>query len=568
MDEEEEIATALSGNAFDVLPPTDAVAEDLPFEPKYALIERREREEDNLKLGSGARFTELCEACRRGDLEQVDNLVTTFGVDVNAIDEWDYTPLILASLCGHEAVVLYLLEHGAVADRDTFQGERCIYGALNDSIRKLLLRFDVSKAVDAAQPFAAHFAGLLRIHEPDTVDLRFSHPDLDAPLEAHRFVLSARSPVLRRRLTGPWRSKFTVPLALSTDPRAFEVVLRFLYVSDISATPPDLLPAVRAAARKLELPALSEALSPASADLSTRRRREMRTLEMHNAQDDFEHFVRNDVIASAIVVSREKFQSDKESACRVPINSTADILLAVDDSNESGVVLFPTHRAVLIRSEYYLTMFNSSFAEGAYTAPSPATGSEFRQLPVISLAASREVAEIILTFIYADRVDIPGQLALDVLYCADELLIDKLKSLASIALSSDDNVLFADIYDILRAGWATRMDRLERFAAKYFANNLAHFIVQPEFAEIVAESARRIRSRDETDTIELIDDVRFYLAQKFGIIFEDDFHADSVDPVTGKIQESAWRKITKYEQQYNSQLDLIDSLLERLDLDA
>ena len=78
------------------------------------------------------------------------------GVNINAKDKDDYTPLILvsdvssitfssslslrrlepipvdnmvtvvkASLCGHFETVQLLLEAGALCERDTFQGERC-----------------------------------------------------------------------------------------------------------------------------------------------------------------------------------------------------------------------------------------------------------------------------------------------------------------------------------------------------------------------------------------------------------------------------------------------------------
>ena len=63
-----------------------------------------------------------------------------YAVDVNRIDSYDYSALILASLCGHLEIVEYLLEHGAVLERDTFVGERCLYGALNDQIRNALLK--------------------------------------------------------------------------------------------------------------------------------------------------------------------------------------------------------------------------------------------------------------------------------------------------------------------------------------------------------------------------------------------------------------------------------------------
>ena len=40
------------------------------------------------------------------------------------------TPLYYACLCGHLEVVQYLLDNGARCDASSFDGERCIYGAL------------------------------------------------------------------------------------------------------------------------------------------------------------------------------------------------------------------------------------------------------------------------------------------------------------------------------------------------------------------------------------------------------------------------------------------------------
>ncbi|KAK9495508.1 hypothetical protein V1508DRAFT_364740 [Lipomyces doorenjongii] len=599
MDEEFTEGVALE-EGFVPFPQVEVIVEDLPLESKHKLISRLWREEgarvntiDDLPSQQDkTRFHELCEACRAGDLEQVDNMVS-FGVDVNAIDEFDYTPLILASLCGHEEVVKYLLEHGAVCDRDTFQGERCLYGALTDNIRSLLLKFDISKAVDAIQPFAAHIASLLTKIEPSSSDVIFSSSTKPtsttctgaAPAEPrqfhlHRFILAARSTYFRENLAGRWCSKKLVKLSSSMDPRAFDIVVKYIYSVDIAIGSMELNERTSQFARKLDLPDLISTLENLKAEESFRRKREHRQEDMRRAQADFERFVQKDVISARTEVRKDDFLADKERFCAVPVGSTADILLSVEDEDEDMIVLYPTHRAMLIRSEYYMTMFTSSFAEGAYSVSNfEAQDDGAKKLPTVALSASKAVAEIILRYIYTDRVDIPGAIALDVLYCADLLLIDKLKSLASVALTNssaedDDAIsdptvgkhatpLYANIYDILRAGWATRMDRLERFAAKYFADNLAHFIVQDDFADIVLESAQRIRSRDETDTIELIDDIRFYLAQKYGILFEDD-----MDPVTGKVQEGPWRKITNYERQYNAELDLIDGLLERLDLDA
>lgn len=49
-----------------------------------------------LKGGGGNR----CEACRRGDVKAVQALIAFEGVNLNAVDAYDYLPLTLVSLAG------------------------------------------------------------------------------------------------------------------------------------------------------------------------------------------------------------------------------------------------------------------------------------------------------------------------------------------------------------------------------------------------------------------------------------------------------------------------------------
>ena len=60
-------------------------------------------------------------------------------------------------------------------------------------------------------------------------------------------------------------------------------------------------------------------------------------------------------------------------------------------------------------------------------------------------------------------MDIPHTLALEVLHAADFLLLPRLKSLAAIAISDPSQAADArlNMYDILRAAWATNTQRLE-----------------------------------------------------------------------------------------------------------
>lgn len=56
------------------------------------IIEGRLKEEN--PLDSSELFRSFCEACRRGDLKTCQESIQQ-GVNINARDEYDYTPLIL-----------------------------------------------------------------------------------------------------------------------------------------------------------------------------------------------------------------------------------------------------------------------------------------------------------------------------------------------------------------------------------------------------------------------------------------------------------------------------------------
>lgn len=178
-------------------------------------------------------FAKICMACRTGDYEVVDSLLSTPNLDVNQVDEYDYSPLILSSLCGHLKIVELLLQRGAVCDRDTFQGARCIYGALTDNIRDLLVSFDISKAVDVTQPFAGHIASLYSTSANKDVVFRFNQKGLSSDLSAfpmHRFLLAARSQFFREKFQNEWLMLSVVNMPNKIDPLAFKVIVDYVYL--------------------------------------------------------------------------------------------------------------------------------------------------------------------------------------------------------------------------------------------------------------------------------------------------------------------------------------------------
>ena len=114
---------------------------------------------------------------------------------------------------------------------------------------------------------------------------------------------------------------------------------------------------------------------------------------------------------------------------------------------------------------------------------------------------------------------------------------------------------------------ATRVPRLEAFSAKYIAERLEDFLHDTEFAELVAESAEKIKSQQETDTIELVDDIKYYLDEKFRMRVEDNlgFCGNGEEAVEGEVDPSLK---TEKGYVYEELLGRVDALLEGLRLDA
>ncbi|CAG8428869.1 unnamed protein product [Penicillium salamii] len=497
---------------------------------------------DDNPLDLSEPFRELCNACRQGDLKVCQEKISE-GVNVNARDPYDYTPLILASLCGHYETAQLLLESGALCERDTFQGERCLYNALNDRIRNLLLEYDYSKSTDPLQPLAAHITSLLVRETPVTADIVVTASEQS--LHLHKFILAARSPYFLAKLaaapeSATWKLPNTIP------PEAFGAAIKYLYLGEAPRdlrsgpgtgfTESETFAGVDRISKYLDIPSLPESILESG---DRRRARQRRNDEISKGRDQMDQWFQKNVLGNRIVVETSKVNDVQWNRIN-PI--FADVLLRADELPEeeeediagNGAptegpksTIFPCHRAMLLRSEFFQTMFSSTFRE-AYVKD---------QLTIIDVDCSPEVLEIILTFLYTERADFPLEIAVDVLFAADMLFIEKLKTKAAVVISTlgsagmsqaeaaktrgttdEDDI---DIYSIVKAAWLTRVQRLEEFAARYLAYRLEAHIDTPEFAELIQESASRIKARQETDSIEMLDDIRFYLGERFRLRFDE-----------------------------------------------
>lgn len=371
----------------------------------------------------------------------------------------------------------------------------------------------------------------------------------------HKFVLSARSPYFQKKLsTAPettvWKLASTIP------PEAFQIALRYLYLGDLPAdlglsnksfvTEEEVFKGIDKVSKQLEIESLWAGILHGGDRRIARQRHQD---EVTRGRDQIENWYRDNVLKHKIHVESIKAQDVKWTRDN---GIFADVLLRADEQEDeeppseheppktrntlgplNGIpigpsaksrspsrvrkskrsVLYPVHRAMLLRSEYFQTMFESSYQEaqlGEY-------------LHIVTVDCSPAVLEIVLDFLYTETAAIPLSLALDVLYAADMLFIEKLKTKAALVISTVGNgttnltdrthfegdeteVEPINVYDVIRAAWDLKVQRLEEFSARYIAYRLEDYIDEEEFEEMIKESANRIQKRQETDSIELLDE--------------------------------------------------------------
>lgn len=421
-----------------------------------------------------------------------------------------------------------LLRRGAVCDRDKFEGARCIYGALTDSIRNILLNYDISKAVDTKQPFASHLSSQLVDTSINSHDIVFELAD-STVIKAHRFLLSARSPYFEHKFSGPWQNRPKVYMSRSVSARALDLIFKYIYLvpvlHEVSQAEGRLLiqfckklgfselQEYITASRQVEQSSgIARTINDYQFRISDRGRQQMRAF-VNKIIDERIQVGLEDCISSHVL-------QNLKMATVIP-----DVFILVTyDHDAQCQWLFPCHRSFLIRSEYYRVMFTSSFSEAAsyYQLPEGIVDRS-RDFPVVALPCkSLAVAKLVLSFLYYDETEVPWQLALETLKTADAILSDRLKTMAAVSIIQSPELLHHhSIYEVLNVAWDTRMERLEDYAAQVFAQQLGFYCEEELFKQAVLRSSQRIRKREETDTIELVDDIRYHLLKRYKVDTDD-----------------------------------------------
>ncbi|KAF3169575.1 hypothetical protein EYR41_008199 [Orbilia oligospora] len=469
----------------------------------------------------------LMNAIRLGEINAVREHLIASKHHLNAVDKFDYSPIGLASLCGHYDILELLLSLGARCDRGTFQGERAVYSALNDRIRNLLLKYDYSVSIDNKQPYATLLSSLLSkevgcasltgIYRPRPDGDTFLHPHNSGDeIVAHAFVLIARSKYFRDIMESS-ESLQVNRLPIPTDVNSTLAALRCMYLidSDDNTETGDTPDSIKLSVY-FGLPSLSKSTNTEPRDGANRH-----TSLIEAAQEDFLRLW-DECLSVPLCLPRGEPFSVSKLAPRVQV-LRPDVVLKVGSQFDDEVFFYAVHKA-MIQSDFICTAvrFKQAFQSSQIGGQWPT---------VVSIDVSPQIMEAILKWFYTDMVDIPVEAALDLLQAADMLLIERLKSRACLLVTTQDSddLLTGErgysIFDVARAGWMTgTFLKLDPFCARFLANRLEKCLeegtIRFQFEELIRESASRIQKREETDTIELIDDLRYYLSERFRMRFE------------------------------------------------
>ncbi|XP_029291024.1 ankyrin repeat and BTB/POZ domain-containing protein 1 [Cottoperca gobio] len=469
--------------------------------------------------------SDLFSSCKKGDICRVRYLVEQRDVDLNVRDKWDSSPLYYACLCGHDELVQYLLASGAKCEANTFDGERCMYCCLNDSLRHLLKEYKCITIRAMQRDDFNYFLHML-LEQGQHSDVKFLvHGHI---FTAHQCVLSARSEYFTDMFETKWKGKNLITLKHPLiNPAAFGAILQYSYTGrmDIDIS---LVEDCRRLAKQCKMEDLIE--------------------ELENKCKQLYEFVSNKpgicvkVLSLEPHIGRLQEEMAQLADCALPIElrvgfgelpfnrvdrfpTFPDICFRVDGFN------FLCHKAFFCgRSDYFKALLEDHFSEGEQLQSHPST-------PVITLHnISHEIFIHVMYFIYTDDTELITEIVFDVLCVADMYLLPGLKRLCGKTLAKticEDNVVY-----MWKMAKLFRLSRLEDQCTKFMAKIIEQLVEQAEFAEIIKEDAALLEDRHENDSIPLVDEIRYHITsnvQTYSVIEEANQKLEALEELLSSI---------------------------------
>ena len=413
---------------------------------------------------------------------------------MNVRDIWDSTPLYYACLCGHLELVEYLLENGARCDASSFDGERCLYGALTDQIRKILKEFSVlSSTLKRREPFDEFLRRLME--EAAEADVTFNVRGIT--VNTHRFLLATRSQYFNDQFRTRWKDKDFIYIGNKmVDPDVFVKIIEYLYTGKMKILVSQCEDAIRLC-KQCKLFDLREEIADSfiKADSFVESKRGVRILHVQ-------------VETSA---SNDRLRRDLQSLARTTLPNDPWSDLPFENSSEAYSDLifrvqgsyFRCHKAMFsARSDYFRALIEDHFKESSIDEQSKVT--------VININdVQPDIFSLIVAHVYSNGQDLEPNNVYDVLEAAEMFLLPELKRQCGVFLA--DYLDSTNVVDLCRTARLFDIPRLEHACVSFMARNVEDMVSDEKFALLVKEDAENVKNRQATDSIDIIDEMRFVL---------------------------------------------------------
>eukprot|EP00794_Sanderia_malayensis_P006096 gene6096-6800_t len=463
---------------------------------------------------------DIFQAAKLGDLEKLRNLCEEQIIDFNIRDEWDSTPLYYACLCGHEDMVEFMLKNGARCKANTFDGERCLYAALTQQIKQTLKQY---KAITAQCMRREYFHEFLRssFQQPMFHDIIFDvHGKM---IQAHKVIVTARCPYMAKMFQTKWKDRRVITIKHHrVDVTAFHYFIQYLYTGrvDMSLAFTDSFIVICKQCK----------MSGLISEVETALR------NFHRYADSKPGYMKDRVslltIGQGTECSQLNWDFTSVAECCIPsaiaykvqISSALPDIFGIeldeDDDKEDDCVFdlqnFPPYADMCInvgghklfchqvfmcgRSEYFSALRNFSMSQED-------KNTDMFEVTLNDISAEAFVS--VLYYIYTDRCQLSSDNLLEVLYFSDMFLLAGLRQQCSVILAHDINC--HNVVQVCKIARLYKLHRLEAQCCEFMADRLSEVICQSEFAELVRDDATGIQGRQETDSIPIIDDIRYHI---------------------------------------------------------
>nr|XP_026694752.1 ankyrin repeat and BTB/POZ domain-containing protein 1 isoform X2 [Ciona intestinalis] len=420
---------------------------------------------------------QLFQCCREGDLQKAQFLHEEKDVDLNLRDIWDSSPLYYACLCGHFELVEYLLQNGAKCVENSFDGERCLYGALTNDIKNLIKNWK-----------QVHTRGLRRERHYDMMRSlldKGSFYDVimnvhGRQFKVHRYILSARSEYFADAFSNKWKNVDEVNIshhAVTAD--AFACLLQYLYTGrmDIQC---DMVGQVKRLAKNCRLDLLHQEIIKV----------ELRVDELVRLKPQMKKRVKVFSIEGEVCMS--VFRDD--------LRKLVDHVIppSLHDWVEDGILPFTKMwRETLLFPDVCFNIDNHLFLGHKFTSMDTAYETMCTSHMLLFHGLTRRCGQIL------------GQ-------HLDE----------------------SNLFPLLEVARNFDLPKLEDMCAMYMAKTLDKMVDNEEFAELVENDAAKIKDREETDSIPIVDDIRYHLTssvQNYSQMEEANFKLSALNALLSRL---------------------------------